>query len=206
MRLLLLFAVPFAGLTALDIATSRLAIHHRGFQEINAYTDPTSVGSMVAPEIATFALCAVFIFLGVRWKGKELRLHADTGFSHFVNFALQPKTVLGALFIVVPILLAVGRVLPVISNVLLLTAGRTPFDSLRNGLSSLLGLNRGSAQVAMIGILFTLLLWPVLYFVFRAIRTAPTNGAEPRDSRDRHPGAGQGITTGFGSGFPRRDR
>lgn len=171
-RLLLLFAVPFIGLTALDIATTRLAVHHRGFQEINVFTDTTSVWSMVAPEIAIFAACAVFICVGVRWKGQALRLHAHAGFSHFANFVLQPQTVLGALFIIAPILLAIGRTLPVINNGWLLAAGWTPFDSIRHWLSSLLGLSRGSAQVMMIGILFALLFWPVLFFVFRTVRNA----------------------------------
>lgn len=170
LRLLLLFAVPFIGLTALDIATTHLAVHHRGYHEINIFTDTTSVWSMAAPEIAIFAAGAVFIFLGVLWKGKELRLHANSGFSHFANFALQSQTVLGALFIVAPILLAIGRTLPAVSNGLLLTTGWTPFDSIRNWLSSMLGLSRGGAHGVMTGILFALLLWPVLFFVFRTIR------------------------------------
>lgn len=179
-RLILLFAVPFIALTALDVATTRLAIHSYGFQELNPLTDATSVWSMAAPEIATFVAGALLLLLGAAWKGKELRTHADRGFVHFFNHALQPRHALGALFIVAPILLAIGRIFPVWSNAWLLSFGWTPFDGIRRGLSSLLGLGRNGAQGFMLVLLFVFFFWPVLYLVFRAIRnTRDEPGGKP---------------------------
>jgi hypothetical protein len=185
-RLLLLFAIPFVGLTALDIATTYSSIHHRGFHEINIYTDTSSLGAMVVPEIVIFAACVAAVMLGAAWKGKELQHHADGGFSQFANSALRPQTVLGSLLIVAPIMLAIGRVFPVISNCLLLAVGWSPFDPVLNALAAMFRISKFRANGIMTGILFVFLVWPVLYLVFAAIRNAKQS--DPSDSRQSYRG------------------
>jgi hypothetical protein len=169
-RLLLIFAVSFVPLTALDVATTHFAVHHCGYQEINICTDTQSLRTMIVPEIMTLAVGAAAVLLGGIWKGKELQKHANGGFSRFVNSAMRPRNVGGCLLIVSPIVLAIGRIFPVIGNSVLLAFGWTPFDAARNVLSSIFRIKRFGANCIMLGILFAFLIWPVLFLVFTAVR------------------------------------
>lgn len=138
-RLAILFALWFVTLTALDLAITWTGVHHfaermeeLGIAEGNPYTDFSSVGAFVIPEVVAFAVGIAMVFGGGVLKMRRLvtsgQCEADlTGLGlRAFQKAYDRLGVVATFLILIPVAVAVGRVVPVVNNLMWLLAGWGP--------------------------------------------------------------------------------
>ena len=138
-RLAMLFAAWFVPATALDLVVSWTGVHHfvdrmeeLGIVEGNPYTDFSSVGAYVVPEVIVFAVGFCMVFCGGMLKQRRLaaRDQCEAGLSSLGLRAFRKEYdrlgVFATILILIPMVIAVGRVEPVINNLMWLLVGWGP--------------------------------------------------------------------------------
>ncbi len=166
-RLVILFTVPFLVFTTLDIATTWVGIHHRGFSEINVFTDTSSIRKMLLPEIITFAFGSIAVLVGGLWKKDDLRTSVHMGFRAFNESFWLVRRLPATALIFLPVGIAIGRILPVFSNTSHLLTGWSPIiDGVLKPLSEMLGWSLFRTNMMLHGIVFGALALPVTYVVY----------------------------------------
>ena len=148
-RVAALFAAWFVPTTALDLAITWYGIKHLsermakfGIVEGNPYTDLSSVEAFVTPEAVTLVLGIALVYLGGLLKGRRLAELGrtpddlrDMGLHAFCRQYLRPGWFAYSL-VLVPMVIAVGRVSPVVNNLMWLAIGWGPTAAL-GGFSSI---------------------------------------------------------------------
>ena len=138
-RVTALFAAWFVPTTTLDLAITWYGIKHLpermerfGIVEGNPYTDLSSVEAFVTPEVIALIAGLVIVYVGGLLKGRRWDIIGKTpddlrrmGFRAFCKQYYRPGWI--AYFLVlIPIVVAVGRVEPVVNNVMWLAIGWGP--------------------------------------------------------------------------------
>ena len=75
---------------------------------------------MVLPEVIFFAIGLIAVLVGAMWKKGDLRTTVDEGFRSFFESFWLPRRLPATVFIYLPVAIAIGRILPVLSNISLL--------------------------------------------------------------------------------------
>ena len=138
-RLAVLFSAWFVPATALDLVISWTGVHHfadrmeeLGIVEGNPYTDFSSVGAYVVPEVIAFAVGVALVFYGGMLKQRRLaaRGQCEAGLSSLSLRGFRREYdrlgALATILILIPMVIAVGRVEPVINNLMWLLVGWGP--------------------------------------------------------------------------------
>ena len=118
-KLLLLYVIVFIPTSVLDHMTTAIGLG-MGFEELNPLTKGASGGFLVFKEIILFVLGASFVSMGARGKAKLLNLASGLDFRKFHKLFFSIKGLGYALLIFIPIGLALGRIVVVINNALLI--------------------------------------------------------------------------------------
>lgn len=179
-RLLIFFSVSFLVLTALDIGTTWVGVHQRGYREINVFTDTSSIGTMLRPEIIIFLIGGIAVFVGALWKRKDLQASINGGFRIFFEAFWLVRRLPATICIYLPIVIAVGRILPVFSNTMLLLTGWSPIGSALKFLSRVLGWDVFRTNVILYGMIFGAIGIPMTYVIYCVCKFA-----EPDNALDR---------------------
>ncbi len=138
-RVTALFVAWFVPTTSLDLAITWFGfnlfperIEKFGIVEGNPYTDLSSVTAFVTPEVLALVLGIVAVYLGGWLKGRRLATLGRTpealrslGFYAFCKQYYKPGW-FACFLILVPIVVAVGRVEPVVNNLMWLAIGWGP--------------------------------------------------------------------------------
>ena len=138
-RLTMLFAAWFIPTTALDLWITWFGVYHLpermerfGIVEGNPYTDLSSVEAFVTPEVIALVLGIACVFGGGVLKMRRLLADgespADLRRMRFWAFCKRYDKLgwVATFLVLLPILLAVGRVEPVVNNILWLSIGWGP--------------------------------------------------------------------------------
>ena len=134
-----LFVAWFVPTTAFDLAITWYGIKHLpermakfGIVEGNPYTDLSSVEAFVIPEVLALVLGIALVYLGGLLKGRRLAELGKTpddlrhmGFRAFCRQYYRPGWFAYAL-VLIPMVIAVGRVSPVVNNLMWLAIGWGP--------------------------------------------------------------------------------
>ena len=163
-NLVLLFAATFTVLTALDLATTWVAVIHMGYAETNPYTDLSSVEGLVIPEIITLFIGMAMVALGAEVKSTALAASAEEGSATFGKTMFSWKHFTFVLLIFGPILVSVLRSVAVASNSLLILTGYGLFVDEEFSL-----LSRNQFVMAVCAVI---LVRPTAYLVYRVCRAS----------------------------------
>ena len=138
-RLATLFAAWFVPTTALDLWITWFGIYHLpermakfGIVEGNPYTDLSSVEAFVTPEVIVLVIGIALVFGGGVLKMRRLladgRDPADLRRMRYWAFCSRyyKPGQFASLMILLPMAIAIGRVEPVINNVMWLAIGWGP--------------------------------------------------------------------------------
>ena len=135
----MLFAAWFVPTTALDLSITWFGIFHLpermqkfGIVEGNPYTDFSSVQAYVTPEVIALVLGIALVFGGGVLKMRRLLADGQDPadlrqmrYWAFCNRYYKPGQV-ASLLILLPMAIAIGRVEPVVNNVMWLSIGWGP--------------------------------------------------------------------------------
>ena len=113
-NLTLFFAVTFFLTTALDIWTTDVGVNQLGYTEMNPLTDTSSIRAMAIPEVITLFIGMAMVAAGVHFC-KTLCPLPDERFASFYKRFLSAEKFI-KFIVVFPILLAVVRIVAVLSN------------------------------------------------------------------------------------------
>lgn len=163
-NLVLLFAVSFTAMTAMDLATTWVAVIQMGYAETNPYSDLTSVEGAVIPEIITLFVGMALVALGADLKRTTLSEMSEKGFETFKKAMLSMKNTLLALLIFGPIFLAVLRSVAVFGNSLIILTGYSLFVD-----EPFSHLSRNQLVLTVCGLM---LIRPTNYLIYRVCRAS----------------------------------
>lgn len=163
-NLILLFAASFTTVTALDLATTWVAVIQMGYVETNPYSDLNSVEGLVIPEIITLFAGMALVALGAHIKRTTLSAMSEEEFAIFRQDMLSIKNTLLALLIFGPIFLAVLRSVAVLGNSLLILTGYSLFVD-----EDFSHLSRNQLVLTVCGLM---LIRPTNYLIYRVCRAS----------------------------------
>ena len=158
-NLILFFAVTFFLTTALDIWTTDVGVNQLGYTETNPLTDTSSIQGMAIPEIITLFIGVAMIAVGAHFS-KTLRPLPDERFASYFKRFLSVEKFFN-LLVLFPILVAVVRIVPVLSNGSLIF-----FDW------GLFGEDTPWIDLIVMIIFFMIFIRPTIYMVFRVCRAS----------------------------------
>ena len=138
-RLATLFAAWFVPFTTLDLATTWIALQHfaermdeLGIVEGNPFTDMSSVSAFVVPEVVALAVGVIMVFGGGVLKKRRLlarnQREADLAGLRLRAFQKEYDRLgrFASILVLVPMVIAVGRVYPGVNNLMWLLVGWGP--------------------------------------------------------------------------------
>lgn len=135
-RLAALFVAWFVPCTGLDLSITWFGVHHLpdrmaelGIVEANPFTDMSSVEAFVVPEVVALVVGVAMVFGGGMLKTQRLvargQCWADLRSIGLRDFCKKYDGLgkLSSLLIIMPMIIAIGRVKPVINNAMWLSLG-----------------------------------------------------------------------------------
>ena len=138
-RLATLFAAWFVPFTTLDLATTWIGhryfadrMNELGIVEGNPLTDMSSMGALVMPEVVALAVGVVMVFGGGVLKKRRLsargECEADLAGLRLRAFQKEYDRLgtFASVLVIVPMVVAVGRVYPGVNNLMWLVVGWGP--------------------------------------------------------------------------------
>ena len=158
-NMILFFVVTFVLTTTLDIWTTWVAVNQLGYTETNPLTDTSSIQGMAIPEIITLFIGVAMIAVGAHFS-KTLRPPPDERFASYFKRFLSVEKFFN-LLVLFPILVAVVRIVPVLSNASLIF-----FDW------GLFGEDTPWIDLIVMLIFFMIFIRPTIYMVFRVCRAS----------------------------------
>lgn len=162
-NLVLLFAVTFTALTALDLVTTWVGVFHLGYTETNPYTDLSSVEGLVIPEIITLFIGMAMVALGAELGRMTLHAASRGGLKTFIENAFGWKQ-FPTFLVLIPMAIAVLRAVVVLSNTLAILTGYSLFIDEEFSL-----LSRNQLVLAVCG---AIAIWPTFYLIYRVCRAS----------------------------------
>ncbi|MDE0451796.1 MAG: hypothetical protein OXI90_08505 [Gammaproteobacteria bacterium] len=157
-NLTLFFAGTFVLTTTFDLWTTWVGVHQYGYTETNPLTDTSSIRAMANPEIVTAFIGMAMVAAGARYS-KTLRPLPDEKFTSYYKRFLSIN--LFDLVVLFPILLAVVRVVPVLSNTSLIL-----FDF------GLFGVDTPWVDLVVMIVFFMIFTRPTTYFIYLICRAS----------------------------------
>ena len=161
-NLVLLFAAIFVLTTAFDIWTTWVGVNQLGYTELNPLTDTSSVQSMAIPEIFTLFIGIAMVAAGAH-LAKELRPLTDERFSPFYKRFLTVEKFFH-LLVLFPMLVAVVRIVPVLSNASFIFYGWGLFE-----------IDAWWINTIVMIVFFMILTRPTAYFIYLVCRASKPN-------------------------------
>lgn len=177
MRLVATFLATFALLALADAATTWAGLQ-RGYQEVNPLTDTRSFWSLLRPELYLAAAGTLSVGLGVWWLQRgDLSAVVDQP-SAFWSRYWRGRNLVGAVLVFLPLAVAFGRVLPVLSNLFLLGWGFSPWMACISWLAEAFGMPPNKVLFLVQGLLFGLFAIPLTELIRRLLKPSlqPTAG------------------------------
>ena len=162
-NLVLVFAAIFTVTTALDLATTWILLP-MGYPETNPYTDTSSLEAMARPEILTLFIGMFLVGWGAHINKATLLEISNKEFSVFWKTFCSNKQAFRTFLILLPMILATLRSVPVISNAMI---GLTGYGLFVDEEFSLL--SRNQVILAVCGVLFVR---PNVYLIYRVCRAS----------------------------------
>lgn len=162
-NLVLLFAAIFVPLTALDLATTWVAVLHMGHVETNPYTDLSSVEGLVIPEIITLCICMAMVALGAELKKTTLHDTSRGGLKAFIETGFGWKQ-FPTFLVLIPMVFAVLRAPIVLSNTSIILTGYGLFID-----EEFSHLSWNQFVLAVCG---AIVIWPTFYLIYRVCRAS----------------------------------
>ncbi|TLD69349.1 hypothetical protein FEM03_18445 [Phragmitibacter flavus] len=170
MRLVTFFIGTFVLLTLADAVTTRLGIQ-AGHSELNPYSDTRSLWTLLRPELLIAVIGTASVALGSFLLHRNALLTSARDSQTFRTQFWQASNLPCAILVFLPMAIAVGRLLPVTSNLLLLTFGYSPWISFIHKVSRLVDLPLHNTMFLVQGVLFGLLAMPLTELIRRLMRT-----------------------------------
>ena len=159
-NLALLFGVTFTLTTTFDIWTTWVGVHQFGYTELNPFTDTSSIRTMAMPEVITLFVGMAIVATAAHFS-KTLRPLPDEGFRSFYKRFFSKEKLLKSL-VCLPILVAVARIVAVLSNTSLIL-----YDQ------GLYGVSTPWLNMFVRAIVYVLLIRPTMYFIYIICRRSP---------------------------------
>ena len=160
-NLILLFAATFVLTTAFDIWTTWVGVNQLGYTELNPLTDTSSIEAMAIPEVFTLFIGIAMVAAGVRFA-KRLRPLPDERFGPFYRRFLTDEKFFH-LLVLIPMLVAVVRIVPVLSNASFIFYGWGLFE-----------IDAWWTNKIVMIIFFMILTRPTAYFIYVVCRASNT--------------------------------
>lgn len=157
-NLLLVFGALFVTLTALDLASTYIGLRFREELVETPYTDTSSLIGMIRPEVVLLIVGGLAVWLGARIRKPLLSTARESGFGPFVDTVFAPRALPISALIFMPMLLALGRSMPVLNNLSYLIFGWSPIGNIPP-----------IADVILFAVVFS---YPTAYLIYRICRTA----------------------------------
>ncbi len=158
-NLTLFFAVTFFLTTALDIWTTDVGVNQLGYTEMNPLTDTSSIRAMAIPEVITVFIGMAMVAAGAHFCKTLCPLPDERFASYFKRFLSVEKFF--KFIVVFPILLAVVRIVAVLSNTSLIL-----YDW------GLYGASTPWLNLFVRSIIFMIFVRPTVYFVYLICRAS----------------------------------
>ena len=158
-NLILFFVVTFVLTTTLDIWTTWVGVNQLGYTETNPLTDNSSIQGMAIPEIITLFIGIAMIAVGGHCSKTLCPLRDERFASYYKRFLSVEKFF--NLLVLLPILVAVVRIVPVLSNASFIFGGW-----------GLFGEDTPWIDLIVMCIFFMILVRPTTYMVFRVCRAS----------------------------------
>ncbi len=158
-NLILLFAVTFVLTTTFDIWTTWVAVNQLGYTETNPLTDTSSIQGMAIPEIITLFIGIAMIAVGVHFS-KTLHPLPDERFASYYK-RFWSVEIFFKLLVFFPIIIAVVRIVPVLSNASFIFNGW-----------GLFGKDTPWIDLIVMCIFFMIFMRPTTYMVYRVCRAS----------------------------------
>ena len=158
-NLTLFFAITFFLTTALDIWTTDVGVNQLGYTEMNPLTDTSSIRAMAIPEVITLFIGMAMVAAGAHFC-KTLCPLPDERFASFYKRFLSAEKFI-KFIVVFPILLAVVRIVAVLSNTSLIL-----YDW------GLYGASTPWLNLFVRSIIFMIFVRPTVYFIYLICRAS----------------------------------
>ena len=158
-NLTLFFAVTFFLTAALDIWTTDVGVNQLGYTEMNPLTDTSSIRAMAIPEVITLFIGMAMVAAGAYFCKTLCPLPDERSASYFKRFLSVEKFF--KFIVIFPILLAVVRIVAVLSNTSLIL-----YDW------GLYGASTPWMNLFVRSIIFMIFVRPTVYFVYLICRAS----------------------------------
>jgi hypothetical protein len=159
MRIVGFFICTFGLLSLADAATTREGMQ-RGFGEMNPLSDTRSLWTLLRPELVILVAGAIAIGVGMTFLRRRDMPGVAESRREFFEWFWRPSNLPGAILVFLPVAIAIGRVLPVTSNLLMLSLGWSPWMVLVDWVSDMLGLSPRAGMLVVQGTVCGLLALP----------------------------------------------
>lgn len=158
-NLLFVFGALFVTLTALDLASTYIGLRFREeLVETNPYTDTSSLIGMIRPEVVLLIVGGLAVWLGARIRKPLLSTARESDFGPFVDTVFAPRALPISALILMPMLLALGRSMPVLNNLSYVIFGWSPIGNIPP-----------IADAILFAVVFS---YPTAYLIYHICRTA----------------------------------
>lgn len=169
MRLIILFLTTFGCFTLADAVTTRIGLS-RGGVELNPFTNAATLWTMLRVElfVGMAGVIAVIAGLALLKRSDAGRFIDDR--QEFLAHYWSTRNLAGAILIFLPMGIAVGRILPVLSNLSLLLFGFSPWMMVVRWLSEVIGCSMFQANMMVSAAIFGALAYPMTDLIRWAVR------------------------------------
>ncbi|MDE0056362.1 MAG: hypothetical protein OXP28_04465 [Gammaproteobacteria bacterium] len=174
-NLVLVFAGIFSTTAALDIWTTWVGVVQMGYPETNPYSDTSSIQALAIPEVITLFLGMSLVALGAHFAREALETRENGTFADFKKNLFTVRNLVFATFILVPFVLAILRIVAILSNTLVIVTGWSLFNN-----EEFSHLSWNQFVLTVFGVAFAM---PTVYLVYRVCRASaphsPDGGLYP---------------------------
>jgi hypothetical protein len=164
--------------------TTFLCVNKGGGFELNPLTNTSSFWSIFQPELVFAAVVFLSCAISERMLRNSILPTRSENFAQFSNRVLKSWGGIWWGVLMLCFALGVIRILPILSNTSILVFGKSPLIDIARWLSSSFNWTLRKMMIFINLIFFSLLTFPLSYFLFVMIRTGQRSGLV--NDRDGH--------------------
>ncbi len=174
-NLVLVFAGIFITTATLNIWTTWISVVQMGYTELNPYSDTSSIQGLAIPEVITLFIGMAMVALGAQLGSTALQTPATASFADYRKKFSNARNVVVLLLIMLPYVVAILRIVPILSNTSVIFTGWSLFSD-----EEFSHLSWNQFVLTFFGLVFAM---PILYLIYRVCRAStPSSPSGPRSS------------------------